>query len=110
MRTSPVRLTLLAAAREPKTEPAAEQVFPAARADTGLVVQVLRIAGVVLIRDRQGELGHIRRRRDALVNAIRSVPGAIAADNQPLHRSFPRVLRASLRKVPEDESSGRMRT
>src|SRR5215207_9871210 len=80
-------VALLHVSGEPNAEPAAEQALPAARTDAGLVVQELTSAGLVLIRERQGELGHIRRRRDALVDVIRPVPGPIAADDQTLHCS-----------------------
>ena len=80
-------VALLDVARETDAEPAAEQPLASARADAGLVVQELRVAGAVLVCERKRDLGHVRRSGNALINMVWAIPGPIAADDQTLHGS-----------------------
>jgi hypothetical protein len=79
-------VALLDVVREPNAQPAADEVLPSARPDARLVVKELEVAGVVGVGERERELRHVRRRRDALVDVIGAVPGSVAADDQALHR------------------------
>src|SRR4051812_5200368 len=85
-------VTVLDVAGETDAEPSADEPLAAARADAGFVVQHLRVARVVLVRESQRDLRHVRRRRDTLFRLIRAVPGAVTADNQTLHTHLHRRL------------------
>jgi hypothetical protein len=94
-------VALLDVSGEVDAERATDEPLAAACTDAGLVVQQLRVTSLVFVRERQRELGHVRRRRDAPAHFIGAVPGPVAADDQT--RIFPvagRSKRSAQRGVP----------